>query len=334
FLAAFPKASERTQVALLMADADARLGKTQEEFAIYDSVLQELATKADKMPLGLRVAGSEEFATQENESAEGEGDEESNAGETGNVRPQRVQPNAAFQVRTERTTAETGPRSPEYARVLERYLARPVELKQIPQALGVLRREIDHNPDDPGLYERLAVFLEQNRIGTEQEEVYRRAIARFPDRSWYHKLARYYLRYQKGVEFEKLTQEAVKQFDGSDLQNYFQSVGGGTPQMYLRLNQYANTRFPHNPYFVRNLLRAYHTIPTFNEVAWEALLRQHWFEEAGLRNEYFEFLSASGKLEAELSTLRQTSPLQEKGTWEEFVQKNPAAGQYIAQADL
>ena len=99
-------------------------------------------------------------------------------------------------------------------------------MKQIPQALGVLRREIDHNPDDPGLYERLAVFLEQNKIGTEQEEVYRRAMARFPDRSWYHKLARYYLRYKKDGEFEKLTQEAVKQFDGSDLQNYFQSVVG------------------------------------------------------------------------------------------------------------
>ena len=53
-------------------------------------------------------------------------------------------------------------------------------MKQIPPALAVLRREIDRNPDDPGLYERLAVFLEQNQLGTQQEEVYRRAIARFP----------------------------------------------------------------------------------------------------------------------------------------------------------
>ena len=224
FLATFPKAAERTHVALLMADADARLGKTQDEFAIYDSVLQELAAQADKMPLGLRVAGGEQFTPQENESEEGEGTEEANDGETGNPRPQLTAPNAAFQVQAQRNATETGPRSSEYARVLERYLARLVELKQIPQALGVLRREIDHNPDDPGLYERLAVFLEQNRIGTEQEEVYRRAIARFPDRSWYHKLARYYLRYQKNMDFEKLTQEAIKQFDGSDLQNYFQFV--------------------------------------------------------------------------------------------------------------
>ena len=69
FLATFPKSTERTRVALLMADANARLGKTQDEFAIYDFVLQELATKADKMPLGLRVAGTEEFTPQRNESA-------------------------------------------------------------------------------------------------------------------------------------------------------------------------------------------------------------------------------------------------------------------------
>jgi predicted Zn-dependent protease len=341
FLATFPTAAERTSVALLMADADAHLDKTQDEFAIYDSILQELAAKADKVPLGLRAAGAGGFTPQAgfytprgNGGAAAEDSEESDAGQMNNAWPHQAEANTAFQVNTERTSVESGVRSPEYSRVLERYLARLVELRQIPQALGVLRREIDHNPDDPGLYERLAVFLEQNRIGTEQEEVYRRAMARFPDRSWYDKLARYYLRYRRDAEFERLTQEAVKQFDGSDLQNYFQSVVGGTPQMYVRLNQYANARFPHNPYFVRNLLRAYHSIPTWNQAAWEALLREHWFEEPGLRNEFFEYLSASGELETELSALRQSAPPEEKGALGEFVHKNPAAGEYLAQANL
>src|SRR5207245_1991534 len=136
--------------------------------------------------------------------------------------PQREK-NAAFQVSAASTPTQVRARSPEYARVLERYLARLVELKEIPSALAVLRREIDHNPDDPGLYERLATFLEQNQLGTEQEEVYRRAMARFPDRSWYQKLARFYLRQRKGAEFEKLTQDAVKVFQGTELESYFQS---------------------------------------------------------------------------------------------------------------
>jgi cellulose synthase operon protein C len=77
-------------------------------------------------------------------------------------------------------------------------------MKQIPPALGVLSREIERNPDDPGLYERLAVFLDQNRLGSQQEEVYRRAMARFPDKSWYDKLARFYVRYKRNADFEQL----------------------------------------------------------------------------------------------------------------------------------
>ena len=73
FLANFPNAPQRTPVALLMADAYARTGNTQEEFAIYDSVLQELALKAQKIPLGRvrrAAAGLWSEATQENPDGE------------------------------------------------------------------------------------------------------------------------------------------------------------------------------------------------------------------------------------------------------------------------
>src|SRR6267378_894690 len=162
----------------------------------------------------------------------------------------------------------------------------------------------------------------------------RRAIARFPDRSWYHKLARLYLRQRKNAEFEKLTQDAVRIFQGSELEHYFQSLVGGTPEMYLRLNLYASQRFPHNPVFVGNLLSAYSRRETYNEAAWEALLRRHWFEESDLRNQFFEFLTRTGKLDAEIKSLQQGAPAQGKGLWGEFVQQNPAAGQYLAQAYL
>ena len=67
-------------------------------------------------------------------------------------------------------------------------------MQRIPQALAVYRRELDRNPDDPGLYNRFAGFLEQNRVGDEVEQVYRRAVAQFQDNSWYDKLARWYAR--------------------------------------------------------------------------------------------------------------------------------------------
>jgi len=48
--------------------------------------------------------------------------------------------------------------------VLDRYLSRLVALRRMPEALEVLRGELDSNPKDPGLYDKLAKFLEQNRV--------------------------------------------------------------------------------------------------------------------------------------------------------------------------
>jgi tetratricopeptide (TPR) repeat protein len=94
------------------------------------------------------------------------------------------------------------------------------------------------------------------------------------------------------------------------------------------LNQYANRRFPHNPVFVQNLLMAYQRKETWDPAAWEALLRQHWFEEAQLRDEFFEFLSRSNKLESELAALHQ-SALDAKA-WD----SNPAAANFLANGEL
>jgi cellulose synthase operon protein C len=330
FLASFPKSAERTRVALLMADADARLQQPEDEFAIYDRVLQELASDADHVPLGDRAAGGGNFRAGRFEHAEGQ-----QSGEDQESQPAASQPpNGAFQVDRDGSAGQTGPRSVEYSRVLERYIARLVELKQVPQALGVLRREIDRNPDDPGLYEHLAMFLEQNNLSAEQEEVYRRAFARFSDPSWYSKLARLYLRYRKYAELETLTQDAVKQFDGSVLENYFGSVRGGTPAMYVRLNQYAIQKFPHNPYFVRNLLGAYHSRQTYDQVAWLALIREHWFEDPGLRDQYFEYLSSSNQLDDELGAVQRSVSRTDSADSIPFMRNDPAAARELADAEI
>jgi len=326
-------------VSLLMADAYARKGDTKNEFSTYDAVLLELASRAQNVPLGSteQEYGSGRYystpAYDRTTSAYGADSDEVEDGQS----PETLQQNAAagrrvsqsFQLgSTPPSNQKTGARSPEYARILDRYLARLVQLKQTPAALAVLRHEIDRNPDDPGLYERLARFLDQNRLESQQEEVYRRAIARFPNKSWYDKLARFYLRHKRDSEFEQLTRDVVKTFQGSELEQYFNQVVGGSAGLYLRLNQYAHERFPHNPVFVHNLLNAYKSPGTYDLAAWEALLRQHWFEDLMLQNRFFEFLSARSKLDAELSALGQMAPDDEG--WE----KNPAAANFIANANL
>ncbi|HJZ62897.1 MAG TPA: hypothetical protein VKD70_01160 [Candidatus Acidoferrum sp.] len=326
FLAAFPKAPQRTQVSLLMADAYERLQRPQEEFAIYDAVLQELAMQAEKIPLG--DGGAKKAAhVQRFDQISGRAGSNTDGDHEATVPGQQEASaaNGAFQVGQNPAEQNGGPRSPEYSRVLERYLARLVQLKQVPQALGVLRREIDHNPDDPGLYERLAAFLQQNNLTQEEEDVYRRAFLRFSDPTWYNKIARLYLRYRRYSELEQLTQQAVKQFEGTALESYFVSASGSGPQLSVRLNLYAHARFPHDLFFVRNLLMAYHRQPTYNDAAWLALIRQHWFEDPSLRNQYFEYLSSHNQLQQELSALRTSTAGPGASNWSDAAQKNPAA---------
>ena len=336
FLADFPEAPERTQVSLLMADADARLGKTEDEFAIYDEVLRELSQRAQNVPLGSDIAMADEWPRGQAMEAETQDDQNSSEDQNSAEAPGAAA-SQAFSIASNETPKAAGPRSAEYASVLDRYLARLAALKQVPRALEVLRREVDRNPNDPGLYERLAQFLEQNQLGDQEEEVYQRAIQQFPDRSWYHKLARLYLRRRKNEQFEQLTDQVVKIFAGSDLESYFRNVvGRGSigPQLYLRLNLYANQRFPHNLSFVRNLLRAYKMGGTEDEAAWENVLRQHWYEDDGLRAEYFEFLSRTNQLDSELAALRAANPDIAADRWQQAAQSNPAAVRLFAEAEL
>jgi cellulose synthase operon protein C len=346
FLASFPKASQRTRVSLTLADAYARTGDTQAEFAIYDAVLTELATQFQGVPLGHAVA----FPSWETAANDGHqpgyqnmrmgASEEPRMGDCEDCGgaesvPARSEPNRAFSTAQENAPPRMeGPRSPEYARVLDRYLSRLTGKKELAQAISVLKRELDRNPNDPGLYERLASFLQQNQIGEEPEQVYRRAIGQFRDNNWYHKLARWYLREKRASDYERLTREVIAIFRGSELEQYFQGAGYGPSGIYERINQFAHERFPHNLTFVRNLLQVRRG--TCGSVRcyppeWVALIRQHWFADEGLRNEFFEYLTANGLLDKELAALPKVVTDAE---WRELAAQNAAAVDLLSQAEV
>ncbi len=315
FLADFPSAPQRTRVALLMAEGYARKDQTREEFAAYDALLEELAARADRVPLGAGASSQPQYVREEEGESEG-GSESEDSGA--------------------RWRQPEGPavRSPEYARVLDRYIARLTSKRQPLQVLAIYRREIVRNPTDPGLYERLASFLEQNNMGRDLEETYRRAMRQFQDRSWYHKLARWYLRRKRDAAFEQLTQEVTAAFSGSDLEQYFRETAsrGIGPQLYLRVNLYAHQRFPHNLSFVHNLLRAYSSDLTRDHAAWERLIREYWFYEEGLRSRLFEDLSRHGQLDSEVSAALALGMATSGGKWPDLARTNPAVARFLGEA--
>ena len=350
FLDSFPKAPQRVHVAMLMADSFARKNMVKEELALYDQLLNELAARADHVPLG--EGGRSDVSVVQppwpqgqlaNEQADT--DEQSPSPSQSPVAGRSLERLARQRMRR-RLDASRGQttqggagqaRSAEYSQVLERYISRLVTLERPLEVLDLFRREMDHNPNDPGLYERLATFLAQNRMDERIEAVYKKAIQQFPERSWYQKLARWYLRRQQNQQFEELTRQVIQTFSGTELEEYFRSVrwsGPVMPPMYVQLNLYARQRFPHNLTFVRNLLEAFRSKPTYNPQAWEALIRQNWFYDDNLRSEYFAYLSSEGRLDSEVQAVRATNPQAGGGKWNELTQANPAAAQFIAEAEL
>jgi lipopolysaccharide biosynthesis regulator YciM len=304
FLSDFPNASNRTAVALRVADAYARTNQSAREFALYDTLLVELAKRADGMPLGA-------------------------------LPPPKPPPS---ENQDNKTPAQYDAlRSPDYARVLDRYVARLVSLKRTRDALAIYRREIDRNPADPGLYDTLAAFLEQNDMGAEIEAVYKRAIAQFQDHSWQHKLARWYLRQKRQADVARLTRDVVKVFSGTELDEYFREIVSPAqpvgPALYLQLNLYAHQRFPHYLAFARNLLTAYSSGPTTDMAAYEAVLRRHWYDADDLRMRFFERLSKTGRLDAELSVVRTSNPAAYSGKWEDAMNQSPVAVRLLAEGE-
>jgi tetratricopeptide (TPR) repeat protein len=294
FLAAFPANARRVEVALAVGDVYSRTNQAEKEFALYKNLLKELAAKADGVPLG--EAGSE--------SAGGQ--------------------------------AASGARSSEYAQVLDRYLSRLVALKRLPDALEVLRGELDRNPQDPGLYEKLANFLEQNRLNAQEEEVYQRAIGQFQDSSagWYGKLARFYLRQKRNADYSALSHKVTGIFSGTDLETYLSQAPAPDSSLALEVNRYAHDRFPHDLTFVRNLLSQYRSTWNYQPAAAEKLLWEHWAESPDLRDQLFELLSSSGRLDAQLAALRQQAPEIDKANWTGLAQSNPAAERFWLESCL
>jgi Tfp pilus assembly protein PilF len=229
-----------------------------------------------------------------------------------------------------------GAASGEYVQVLDKYLSRLAGLHRPLDALRVYRTEIDRYPNDPGLYERLAAFLEQNGTASEVEELYTQAIAKFPDRSWYHKLARWYLRRREYTAVEKISRDAITVFSGTELERYFSEIVSSThpdAALYRQLNQYAHERFPEDMAFVHNLLGAYARQETYDAAAADRLLRQYWFYDPQLRSMLFERLWQRGRLYPELAEMRAANPGIGNGHFDQALASNPAAVQFALEAE-
>lgn len=331
FLTDFPQSPQRMEIALEVADADARTNDTQAEFALYDSLLTELSAPLQGMPLSVAASSAPPAEAGPIPPGLNRDTDANDSGETHSAQPapapsvgELLQKGLDLPVAAPPAAAA----AQEYSQVLERYIGRLLATNQPLAALAVLRRELDRNPNDPAFYERLSDFLEQNNLAAQEEDVYQRALARFNDTTFYDKLARFYIRQQRRQDFSALTRKVVDTFRGTELEGYFANVQSSWPEEYLQLNLYAHRRFPHDLAFVSNLLSAYQSRSTADPIAYQQLLREHWQDSPELQARFFDFLSGRGQLDAELAALEKLIPTAAEQ------QQNSAATRELAEIDL
>src|SRR5262249_40288016 len=154
--------------------------------------------------------------------------------------------------------------------------------------LKLYRDQIQKYPAQESLYANFAEYLAGNNLFDEEASIYSRAIQQFKTKSWYEKLARWYLRREQSAELEKLSHEVIDTFQGTDVAEYLQNVNTTYPyrSLYIALNQYALSRFPYNMTFVNNLLTVYTDEHYYNWEEWEKLCRQYYFLDESIRSRY------------------------------------------------
>ncbi len=257
FFRNFPNSGQLIHVGTEVVEAYARKKDNSNEWRTYDYLLGVASKRNAQQLFAPPQQPSESYEEEEEEEYENEST------------PQPVQ-------------------SLEYESLLKRYIASLTREKNFMGVLRLYRDQLQQHPSEEMLYIDFAAYLAQNNLFDEESGVYKEAIKQFKTRSWYEKLARWYIRREQQGEFEKISREIVDLFAGTEVAEYINSVHYPQPyrSLQIAINEYALSRFPYNLTFVNNLLEAYVTNGSERPPVWHELCRKYYFLDESIRQQY------------------------------------------------
>ncbi|HSB11064.1 MAG TPA: tetratricopeptide repeat protein [Blastocatellia bacterium] len=195
-------------------------------------------------------------------------------------------------------------RGPTYSSVLERYVASLAADEKKTETVAFFWGEIKKHPKEEGLYERFMRWLGQAQLINEQLKAYNSAIKQFDSNTWYHRLARWYVRQKRGKELTRYSRQLIGAFDEDEITEYlvrfagFGAAAGGDDlnwdeRFAYDLYSYAHTRFPRNLFFVRGMLTY---LEKKDRPLWEKLSAEYYFADRSIREPYLAWLSKQNTL--------------------------------------
>ncbi|HJZ67024.1 MAG TPA: tetratricopeptide repeat protein [Blastocatellia bacterium] len=194
--------------------------------------------------------------------------------------------------------------APNYSSVLERYVSSLAAEEKKTATVAFFWNEIKKHPKEEGLYERFLRWLGQAQLINEQLKAYDSAIKQFDSNTWYHRLARWYVRQKRGKELTQYSRKLINVFDEDEITDYLLRFAGyGATAAGDELNwderfafdlyNYAHTRFPKNLFFVRGMLTY---LEKNDRARWEKLSTDYYFADRSIREPYLAWLSKQGQL--------------------------------------
>ncbi|HEY6333843.1 MAG TPA: tetratricopeptide repeat protein, partial [Blastocatellia bacterium] len=234
-------------------------------------------------------------ADEEPEQTEGDVTSESSSGDTEDE--EASQPPASPETPDK-------PKTTTYSDVLERYVASLAADDKKTETVAFFWGQIRLHPNEEGLYERFLRWLGQAELVNEQLKAYNSAIKQFPSNTWYHRLARWYVRQKRGKELSRYSQQLIGVFDEDEITQYLlrfagygnTAAGDGMDwdqRLAFDLYSYAHKRFPENLFFVRGMLSY---LEQNDLPGWEKLSIQYYFADRSIREPYLAWLSQNRQL--------------------------------------
>ena len=200
-------------------------------------------------------------------------------------------------------SSEVAP-GPTYSSVLERYVSSLAADEKKTETVAFFWGEIKKHPGEEGLYERFLRWLGEAQLINEQLKAYDSAIKQFDSNTWYHRLARWYVRQKRGKELSKYSRQLIDVFDEDEITEYLLRFAGygataagdelnWDEQLAFDLYSYAHNHFPRNLFFVRGMLTY---LEKNDRSRWEKLSAEYYFADRSIREPYLAWLSKQGTL--------------------------------------
>jgi tetratricopeptide (TPR) repeat protein len=200
-------------------------------------------------------------------------------------------------------------RMKEYYLVFNRFINILISMKNYELCTKLYWEEIKKHPDEERLYRNFLSFIYNYNLYHEELKVYQYAIKQFDEKTWYHKIARWYIRHRSEYAFRNQTEKIKKIFNDQELIEYLQEFVHFNPrkgfyhpgnQFYLAMYTYGMKKFPDNVAFAKGLIRFYSQAPTKYARELDSLYKSYFFYDKEIREKYIKFLSKNRMLEENL----------------------------------